>query len=130
MNALEIANQLMVIFSPLLMALASLAVMKLNAYIAEKSKNEKLNACLFRLDDAVLTAVKSINQAYVSSLRAANKFDAEAQAVAKAAAVQAAKDFLGEQGLKAAKDILHLSAEAVEEALINKVEAAVGSLKQ
>jgi len=126
----NLAIQALMLLGPALVALLSWAMWKLSQKISASGMNDTLKGMLVRLDDAVLTAVKSVYQAYVEPLKKAGKFDDAAKAEAKAKALEAVKAYWGDAGIKAGMKVLGLDGDKMDEALAHKVEAAVGDMKK
>lgn len=126
---MELFLNILVLLSPALIGLFGYGMLKLSQLISSKVKNEALQGILLRLDDSVETAVKSIFQSYVDTLKKEGKFDKSAQAAAKTAAIQDIKSYFGPKGLEELQKIMGWKAESVEEQLSNKVEAKISDLK-
>lgn len=87
---------------------------------------------LVRLDDAVITAVKDLQQTVVAEIKAATTdgkiSEAEKQRI-KDAAVANVKSYLGTKGIRVLAEVLGLSGGALDSFLGSKVEAAVHDLR-
>jgi len=95
-------------------------------------RNERLRAVLQRLDDAVVTAVKDIEQTLVAeakALAADGKLSREDRRRLKEAAVRRIKTFLGSAGLKELGEVLDVWELSVEDFIGAKVEANVLDMK-
>lgn len=95
-------------------------------------RNERLRAALLRLDDAVVTAVKDIEQtlaAEAKALAADGKLSREDRRRVKEAAVRRVKTFLGSAGLKELGDVLDVWELSVEDFIGAKIEANVLDMK-
>ena len=87
---------------------------------------------LVRLDDAVLAAVREVQQVTVETIKSASadgKLTAEERAQVKQAAIDAVKSHLGTKGLGELAKILGLEGGAIERLLSTRVEAAVHDLR-
>lgn len=126
---MELLLQILVWCSPALLGLLAYGFMKLNQFYSAKITNESLRGVLTRLNDSVETAVKSIGQSYVDTLKKSGDFGPEARAVAKKQAIEVAKSYMGQKGLDEVKKVLGWSDDAVEANLGDKVEAKVSELK-
>ncbi|MGN6110849.1 MAG: hypothetical protein ACTHU0_37450, partial [Kofleriaceae bacterium] len=118
--------------APVLMAAATWAAAKLAVFIASKVQNEYLRGALTRLDDAVLTAVKELEQTLVTKIRAAavdGKLDAIERDRIKEAALANVKSYLGPKGLKLISDVLGLSGVVTDQFLASRIESAVHDLR-
>jgi hypothetical protein len=94
--------------------------------------NEYLRSTLVRLDEAVLTAVKKLQQTVVAEIKAASsdgKIDDAEKARIKAAALANVKSYLGTKGLRVLAEVLGLSSGTVDEFLGSRIEAAVHDLR-
>jgi len=119
--------------SPLLLAALTWAAAKLALYIHAKVKSEYLRGVLVRLDDAVLGAVREVQQVTVDTIKAAStdgKLTPDERAKAKQAAIDTVKSHLGMKGIGELAKVLGLEDGAIEKLLSTRVEAAVHDLKQ
>jgi len=101
--------------------------------IRAKVDNEALRGVLLRLNDAVVTAVKDLEQTLVDQVKAAaedGRISREERRRIKDKAVRHVKSYLGPTGLKELKDVLGLWDLAVEDFIGSKVEAAVLDLRR
>jgi hypothetical protein len=129
----ELGLKIFEALSPLLLAALTWAAAKLAQYIQAKVKSEYLRGVLVRLDDAVLAAVREIQQVTVEAIKAASadgKLTPEERAKVKQAAIDSVKSHLGTKGLAELAKILGLEGGAIEKLLSTRVEAAVHDLKQ
>jgi hypothetical protein len=118
--------------APVLVAAATVAAAKLASYIGSKVQNEYLRGALTRLDDAVLVAVKELQQTVVAELKAAaenGKLDETARKRVKDAALANVKSYIGPKGLSAIADVLGLSNEMLEQFVRSRIEAAVHDVR-
>ncbi len=129
----ELGLKIFEALSPLLLAALTWAAAKLAQYIQAKVKSEYLRGVLVRLDDAVLAAVREVQQVTVEAIKAASadgKLTPEERAKVKQAAIDSVKSHLGTKGLAELAKILGLEGGAIEKLLSTRVEAAVHDLKQ
>ena len=101
--------------------------------IQAKVSNETLRGVLLRLDDAVVTAVKDLEQTIVAEAKAAasdGKISREEARRIKDKAVRQVKSYLGPDGLKELGAVLGLWELSVEDFIGSKVEASVLDLKR
>ena len=120
------------ILSPLLIAALAWAAAKAAALIRSKVANEYLRGTLVRLDEAVLTAVKELQQTVVAEIKAASsdgKIDDAEKARIKASALANVKSYLGTKGLRVLAEVLGLSSGTVDQFLGSRIEAAVHDLR-
>lgn len=100
--------------------------------IQAKVKNERLHAALLRLEDAVVTAVKDVEQTLVVEYRALardGKLSREDRRRLKETAVRKVKTFLGSAGLKELGNVLDVWEMSVEDLIGAKVEATILDMK-
>lgn len=103
--------------------------------IKSKVANETVQQALLRANEAVWTAVQSVEQEYIKSLKAAKDPSSEGgasitQAEAKQArqlALQRAKSFLGRPGLELLGYVFGFGEGGLDSFLLSKIEAAVGT---
>ena len=94
--------------------------------------SERLSAALLRLEDAVVTAVKDIEQTLVAEYRrlsADGKLSREDRRRLKETAVRKVKTFLGSAGLKELGNVLDVWELSVEDLIGAKVEATILDMK-
>ena len=118
--------------SPLFLAALSWLSLRVAALINAKVHNERLHGILARLDDAVLMAVREVEQVYVSALKtgdADGNLTADERRQAKDAAIDAARSYLGERGLAELCKVLGLSYDDATRVVSARVEAAVYNLR-
>jgi hypothetical protein len=133
MDTGNIGLKVLEILSPLLLAALTWAAAKLAQLIRAKVQNEYLKGVLVRLDDAVFTAVKDMQQTVVEQIKAASadgKITDDEKKQIKDKALAAVKSHLGTKGLAEAAAILGLGGSALEGLLSSKVEAAVHDLRR
>jgi hypothetical protein len=124
----DLLPQLLLIVSPVFIAALAWLSMKASNLINANTKNAYLRGVMLRLNDATMTAVREVQQVYVSTLRSGPLTADQAQK-AKGAAVDSLKSHLGAHGLVELSKVLGLDGTAVERLLGAKVEAAVSELK-
>ena len=128
----ELGLKVLQVLSPILLAALTWVAAKVAQYIQAKVKNEYLRGVLVRLDDAVLAAVREVQQVTVEAIKSASadgKLTAEERARVKQAAIDSVKSHLGMKGIAELAKILGLESGAVEKLLSPRVEAAVHDLK-
>jgi hypothetical protein len=132
MDFTDVALTALQVVSPVLVAALTWAAAKLAGFIRSKVDNEYLRSVLVRLDDAVITAVKDLQQTVVAEIKAATAdgkiSEAEKQRI-KDAAVANVKSYLGTKGIRVLAEVLGLSGGALDSFLGSKVEAAVHDLR-
>jgi hypothetical protein len=133
MDSGSIGLKVLEILSPLLLAALTWAAAKLAQLIRAKVQNEYLKGVLVRVDDAVFTAVKDLQQTVVEQIKAASadgKITDDEKKQIKDKALAAVKSHLGTKGLAEAASVLGLSGGALEGLLSSKVESAVHDLRR
>ena len=88
-------NIISIVVTAVIVPLISLLGSKLIQWIGTKVKDEKAAAFLSKTSEIVLSAVKSVFQTYVDSLKKSGDFDAEAQKTALNKATVIIKSQLG-----------------------------------
>jgi len=117
MDTGNIGLKVLEILSPLLLAALTWAAAKLAQLIRAKVQNEYLKGVLVRIDDAVFTAVKDLQQTVVEQIKAASadgKITDDEKKQIKDKALAAVKSHLGTKGLAEAAGILGLGGGALE----------------
>jgi hypothetical protein len=117
--------------SPALLAGLSWLSLKATQLISAKVKNEYLKGVLLRLDDAVLAAVREVQQVVVDGLKAASSgpLTPAERIKVKQIALASIKSHLGQKGLSELAHIFGLEGGTLETVLTTRVEAAVHDLK-
>lgn len=118
--------------SPLFLAALSWLSIQVASFINTRVKNEKVRAGLQRLDDAVFTAVREVEQVLVVSLKTASDdgtLTAAERAEVKDAAIKAVRSYMGAKGWVELGSVLGLSNDELERALAARVEGAVYDLR-
>lgn len=120
------------VLAPILVAGLTWLSAKLAQLIKAKVKNEYLRGVLVRLDEAVFTAVKELQQTVVDAIKEATAdgkiTEAEKQRI-KQAAIDNVKSHLGPKGLEELGHILGLGSGSVDGLIASKVEAAVHDIR-
>lgn len=101
--------------------------------IKAKVDNEHLRAALLRLDNAVVTAVKDLEQTLAKELRALardGELTRDDRRRLKETAVRHVKRYLGASGLKELGRVLDLWELSIEDFIGSKVEATVHDMKR
>jgi len=133
MDTEGIALKILEILSPVLLAALTWAAAKLAQLIRAKVRSEYLRQVLVRLDEAVYTAVKDLQQSVVEEIKAASadgKITDEEKKRIKERALASVRSHLGAKGLSEVGTILGLDAGALDGFLSSKVEAAVHDLRR
>jgi len=128
----ELGLKVLQILSPILLAALTWVAAKVAQYIQAKVKNEYLRGVLVRLDDAVLAAVREVQQVTVEAIKSGSadgKLTPDERARVKQAAIDSVKSHLGMKGISELAKILGLETGAVDKLLSTRVEAAVHDLK-
>ena len=124
----SLALDLVEIFRPVLLAVLTWASWKFVAYVKAHTKHQQAQTSLLVLNDAVATAVESLEQTVVKKLRGqaeGGKLNADSAAVVRAAAVDRVKLNLGAVELARAMSVFGISSSAMDTVLGSKVEAHV-----
>lgn len=132
MDFTEIALVALQILSPVLLAGLTWLAARVAALIQARVKNEHLRGVLVRLEDAVFTAVKDVQQSVVDEIKAASadgKISASERQRIKGAAVGNVKSYLGPKGVAELGRVLGLGAGALDGLIASKVEAAVHDIR-
>jgi hypothetical protein len=133
MDTGSIGLKVLEILSPVLLAALTWAAAKLAQLIRAKVQNEYLKGVLVRLDDAVFTAVKDIEQSVVEQIKEASadgKITDDEKKRIKEKALASVRSHLGTKGLAEVARILGLDGGALDGLLSSKVEAAVHDLRR
>lgn len=132
MNKAEIALNLWEMLAPAVVAFLGWASIRLANWLKAKTKNEYLSGALVRLNDAVFSAVKEVEQTVVGAIRRAKadgKITDEEKAEIKAKAIAAVKSYLGAKGLLELAKVLGLDGAALDALIGAKIEGAVHDMK-
>ncbi len=118
------------VLQPLLLLILTWVSVVVANWLRARVKNEYAQGALLRLEDAVLTVVKELEQTITADLREAasdGKIDSDEAKKILVTAVDRVKAYLGKRGVADLKSIADTAAlEAMIEA---KIEAAVLDLK-
>ena len=132
MTALDLGLRILVLFSPILLAALAWASARLAQFITAHVKNAYLKNALVRLDDAVFSAVKELEQTLVAEVKASSgdgKLSAADRDRIKRAAMDKVKSYLGMKGIAEIATILGLSPEALDGVIGTRIEAAVHDVR-
>ncbi len=132
MNGTQFGVQMYQVLAPVLMAALTLVAARLAQLISARVKNEYLRGVLLRLDDAVMTVVREVNQVTVQSIKASSpdgRLDPGVGDTIKATALQTVKAHLGAKGLVELGRVLGLDGKAVDRLIGTRIEATVHDLK-
>jgi len=132
MNFSDIALMALQVVAPVLVAALTWATAKLATLIRRKVDNEYLRGVLVRLDEAVLTAVKGLQQTVVDDIKAVSldgKITIGEKRRIKETAIANVRSYLGPKGIRVLAEVLGLSGAALDRFLDSKVEAAVHDLR-
>lgn len=133
MDTGNIGLKVLEILSPILLSALTWAAAKLAEFVRAKAQNEYLKGVLVRLDDAVFTAVKDMQQTVVSAIKEASAdgtITADEKKQIKDKALASVKSHLGTKGLVELAKILGLEGGALDGLLSSKIEAAVHDLRR
>jgi uncharacterized protein YidB (DUF937 family) len=133
MDTGSIGLKVLEILSPVLLAALTWASAKLAQLIRAKAQNEYLKGVLVRLDDAVFTAVKDLQQTVVAAIKEASadgRITDDEKRQIKDKALAAVKSHLGTKGIAELAGILGLEGGALDGLLSSKIEAAVHDLRR
>jgi len=133
MDTGSIGLKVLEILSPVLLAALTWAATKLAMYIQARIQNEYLRNVLVRLEDAVFTAVKDLQQSVVEEVKAASadgKISDDEKKRIKEKAIASIKAHIGTKGLSEVAKVLGLDSGALDGFLSSKVEAAVHDLRR
>lgn len=132
MNIVQYVPTLLDILTPLLVAALTYASARGAAFINTKVKSENFRVALLKVDEAVMTTVKALQQTTVASLKDAAKdgvFTAEEAAKVKAEAVALVMAQLG--SIEAiGKQLGMAEAERLKAMIDAKIEAAVYDMRR
>jgi hypothetical protein len=132
MDFTELALSALQILSPVLLAGLTWLAARVAALIRVRIESEYLRGALIRLDDAILTATKELQQTVVAEVKAAaadGKITPAERERIKRTAVTNAKSHLGPRGIAEIARVLGLPNGALDDLIGSKVEAAVHDLR-
>ena len=124
MNEL-LLNVLSIIVTAIIIPVISFLGYKLTQFLNTKIKDEKAASFLTQASDIVLSAVRSVFQTYVESLKNSGNFTAEAQKIA----FNLAKNIVLKQLSEEVKTFIITNYGDLEEWIRNKIEASINLLK-
>jgi hypothetical protein len=132
MKPIDLGLRLLVLLSPIVLGALTLASLKLSQFFSAHVKNAYLRNVLTRLDDAVFSAVKELEQTVVAAMKAASAdgalSDAERQSI-KQQALATVKSYLGMKGLEQLATVFGLDTGTIDGLLGTKIEAAVHDVR-
>ena len=125
-----VAPQALNILAPMLLAALGWLSLKLSSYIKAHTQNARIQGILLRLNDAATTAVESVEQTVVASLKASaqsgNLGRSAAEEAKRAAVLQVEATLGGQKGLAEAMQILGItSLDDLKNLIGSKIEAHV-----
>lgn len=132
MSGADIGVQVFQVLSPVVLAVVTWVAAKLAQLINARVKNEYLRGVLVRLDDAVLSVVREINQVTVEAIKSTSvdgRLPPGARETIKTAALNAVKAHLGVKGVAEVARVLGLDGPAVDRLIGTRIEATVNDLK-
>ena len=118
-------NVLSIIVTAIIIPVISFLGYKLTQFLNTKIKDEKAASFLTQASDIVLSAVRSVFQTYVESLKNSGNFTAEAQKIA----FNLAKNIVLKQLSEEVKTFIITNYGDLEEWIRNKIEASINLLK-
>ena len=132
MDFTDFALAALQIMSPVLLAGLTWLATRLAALIRLRIENEYLRGVLVRLDDAVLTATKELEQTVVAEIKAAaadGKISPAERERIKRTAITNVKSYIGPRGIAEVGRVLGLPDAALDCLITSKLEAAVHDLR-
>jgi hypothetical protein len=132
MNTQTITAHAFQILSPVLLAALTWVAARLAQFINARVRQEYLRSVFLRLDDAVLSVVRELNQVMVDALKAAapgGKLPIDVGNNIKQGALAALKQYLGTKGLTEIARVLAIPDASLDRLLGTRIEAAVNQLK-
>ena len=124
----SITPQLLDALGTLFLAALTWASVRLAAYIYAHTKNARVQGILLRLNDAVATAVRSLEQTVVATAKASagnGQLTCDIAKGVKDAAIAAIKLHLGPQGIGELRAILGVKSEDLDTFLSERIESQV-----
>lgn len=118
-------NVLSAVVTAVILPLISIGGARLIALINEKIKNDEAVKTLTTATDIVTSAVRSVFQTYVESLKNAGSFDKDAQEIALSKAKEVAMAQMNEK----VKSYITTNYGSLEEWLTVQIEATINMLK-
>ena len=128
----SVVPQILEIFRPLFLASATWVCWKLVGVVSAHTKRLNTETSLLVLNDAVKTAVESVEQTFAKKSRDEDggKLSEASAVVAKATALGSVKRHIGEVGITKAMSVLDITPAAMDELIGDKVEAHVLKLTE
>ena len=124
----SITPQLLDLLTPVLLAALGWLSWRAAGWIKAHTKNAQVQGILLRLDDAVFTAVSSLEQTVVVAAKTAasdGQLTKSDGAAVKAAALAEIKSHLGPKGIAELQAILGIKADGLDSFLSSRIEASV-----
>lgn len=120
-----IISVISVVVTAVIIPLISFLGLKLSQWINQQIKDDKNKSLLSKANDIVMTAVKSVFQTYVESLKEADAFSPEAQQVA----LNKARAIVASELTTELKDFIKDNYGDLANWLTNAIEASIYKLK-
>lgn len=121
-----IINVISVLVTAIVISIISLLGAKLVSWLSTKIKNEKANRMIQTATEIVISAVKTVFQTYVDSLKKEGKFDKESQLIA----LNKARDIAYRQMTDEIKQFIEANYGNLDAWLNTQIEATVSTLKK
>lgn len=121
-----IINIISVLVTAIVIPIISLLGAKLVSWLSTKIKNEKANRMIQTATEIVISAVKTVFQTYVDSLKKEGKFDKESQLIA----LNKARDIAYRQMTDEIKQFIEANYGNLDAWLNTQIEATVSTLKK
>lgn len=121
-----IINVISVLVTAIVIPIISLLGAKLVSWLSTKIKNEKANRMIQTATEIVISAVKTVFQTYVDSLKKEGKFDKESQLIA----LNKARDIAYRQMTDEIKQFIEANYGNLDAWLNTQIEATVSTLKK
>ncbi len=133
MNASDVATNVAEALSPVLLGVLTWTAARLSRLIEARATEERVRGALLRLDHAVSTVVRELQQVTVDALKTASrdgKLGANVPSMLQRAALWRVRQHLGAKGIADLARVLGLDAQSVDRLIGTRVEAAVYDLKR
>lgn len=121
-----IINIISVLVTAIVIPIISLLGAKLVSWLSTKIKNEKANRMIQTATEIVISAVKTVFQTYVDSLKKEGKFDKESQLIA----LNKARDIAYRQMTDEIKQFIEANYGNLDAWLNTQIEATISTLKK
>lgn len=118
-------NIISVLMTAVVIPVISLLGAKLVSWLSTKIKNEKANKMIKTATEIVVSAVKTVFQTYVDTLKKEGKFDKESQILA----LTKAKDIALSQMTEDVKEFIQTNYGELDLWLTTQIEATINTLK-